>query len=278
MSKKIQNILEYKLLEFENFHISIWNIIFIITVFVVVNFLFSIIKKVLKRRLINRGQIDDGRLISILQLIQYFIYILAILISIRSIGIDINWLIGASAALLVGIGMGLQQTFNDIVSGVIVLFEGTLEVGDVVEVDGIIGEVKEIRLRTCKLETRESIIMIIPNSKFVTSNVINWSHNMDTTLFHINVGVAYGSDVDMVKNCLIECAQKHGEVLKNPEPFVRFTDFGDSSLDFKLFFWTDKIWTVEFIKSDLRFMIEKKFRESGVKIPFPQRDVHIYNK
>lgn len=278
MRLRIQEILEYRLLEFENFHISIWNIIFVVTLFITVRFLFSIIKKVLRRRLLNRGHIDDGRLISILQLIQYFIYIMAIIISINSIGIDITWLIGASAALLVGIGMGLQQTFNDIISGIIILFEGTIEVGHIVEVDGVIGTVKEIRLRTCKIETRKAIIMIIPNSKFVTSNVINWTHNMDTTLFEVAVGVAYGSDVDIVKKVLLDCAEKHGEVLDEPEPVVRFTNFGDSSLDFKLLFWTTKIWNVEFIKSDLRFMIDKEFREKGITIPFPQRDVHIYNR
>lgn len=276
MNIKIQDLLEHKIIEFDSFHLSVWNIFFIVTVFVFVKLLFKIIQNVLRKRLVSRGQIEDGRLLSILQLIQYFIYIMAILISIKSIGIDITLLIGASAALLVGIGMGLQQTFNDIISGVIILFEGTLEIGDVVEVENIIGKVKEIRLRTCKIETRTSTIMIIPNSKFVTSSVYNWSNNQDTTLFTVNVGVAYGSNVDIVKNILLNCAKSHGEILKDPEPFVRFDNFGDSSLDFKLGFWTEKIWSVEFIKSDLRFMIDKQFRENKVVIPFPQRDLHIY--
>lgn len=271
---KIQNILEIRLLEFEKFHLSIWNVILIITILIGVKISFWLIKRILKRKLLNKGKVDDGRFLSILQLIQYFIYIIAIFISIESIGIDITLLIGAGAALLVGIGMGMQQTFNDIISGIIILFEGTIEVGDVVEIDSLVGTIKEIRLRTCKVETRESIIMIIPNSKFVTSNVINWSHNRDTTCFNISVGVAYGSDVDLVKTILIQCAKEHGDVLSTDQPFVRFTNFGESSLDFKLFFWTDKIWQVETIKSDLRFLINKNFRVNNITIPFPQRDIH----
>lgn len=272
----IRKILEHRIFEFDQFHLSVWNIIFIIAVFIIVKFLFIFIKRVLKKRLLTHGKIDDGRFISILQLFQYFIYIIAILLSIESMGVNVTYLIGASAALLVGIGMGMQQTFNDIISGIIILFEGTIEVGDVVEIDSIVGTIKEIRLRTCKVESRESIIMIIPNSKFVTSNVINWSHNMNTTLFSVEVGVAYGSDVDLVKKILLACAKKHGDVLDEPEAAVRFANFGDSSLDFKLLFWTDKIWNVEFIKSDLRFMIDKQFRENKIVIPFPQRDLHIH--
>lgn len=273
---KLQGILEFKLIDFENFHISVWNIIFIITVFILVKFLFSFIKRILKKRLLANGKLDDGRFISILQLFQYFIYIIAILLSIESVGINVTYLIGASAALLVGIGIGMQQTFNDIISGIIILFEGTIEVGDVVEIDSVVGTIKEIRLRTCKVESRESIIMIIPNSKFVTSNVINWSHNKNTTLFSVEVGVAYGSDVELVRDILLSCAKTHGDVLDNPEAVVRFSNFGDSSLDFKLLFWTDKIWNVEFVKSDLRFIIDKQFRKHKIVIPFPQRDLHIY--
>lgn len=273
---KISEIFEYRLFEFENFHISVWNIFLIIAIFIVVKLLFGFVKRILKKRLLNKGMVDDGRLLSILQLIQYFIYVIAILISIESIGIDVTWLLGASAALLVGIGMGMQQTFNDIISGIIILFEGTIEVGDVVEIDSLIGTIKEIRLRTCKIETRESIIIIVPNSKFVTSNVINWSHNQDTTCFSIEVGVAYGSNIELVKTILLECASSHGEVLNDIEAEVRFINFGESSLDFKLLFWTKKIWLVEKIKSDLRFMIEKQFRGNNIIIPFPQRDVHIH--
>lgn len=273
-----KQILEYQLLSFENFHISVWNIIFIIGLLVIIRFVLWSIKKMIRRRLIAQNRMDEGKFTSIFQLSQYFIYVITIIIIIESLGIGVTWLLGASAALLVGIGMGLQQTFNDILSGIIILFEGTLEVKDIVEVDGIVGEVKEIRLRTCEIETRRAIVMIIPNSKFVNSNVINWSHNNKITAFYVTVGVAYGTDTKLVKNTLINCANKNPDVLQNPAPMVRFDNFGDSALEFKLFFWTDKIWEVEMIKSDLRFMIDEEFKINHIKIPFPQRDVHIYKK
>jgi small-conductance mechanosensitive channel len=159
---------------------------------------------------------------------------------------------------------------------VAILFEGSLKVGDVVEIQaGIVGKVVEIGLRTSKIETRDNIVMVIPNSKFVTDIVINWSHMEKKTRFHVDVGVAYGSDVDKVTRILLECAQNQEKISASPKPFVRFNDFGDSSLDFQLFFWTTETFRVEFIKSEIRYKIDAAFRAQGVHIPFPQRDVHI---
>jgi len=135
--------------------------------------------------------------------------------------------------------------------------------------------VKNIGFRTTKIENRDNIIMIIPNSRFIGENVINWSHIEQKTRFSVDVGVAYGSDVELVKKVLLECAYKHQEVTDYPKPFVRFLDFGNSSLDFQLYFWTDNAFRVENIKSDLRFAINNIFKKNGITIPFPQRDVHI---
>lgn len=271
-----QKIVEHRLFEFEKFHFSVGNIFFVLLVYAGVKFMLWLVKRVLRKRFLDKGKIDDGRLFSTLQLIRYFVYVVALAISLESVGIGVTWLIGVSAALLVGIGIGMQQIFNDITSGIIILFEGIIEIGDVLEIDELVGTIKEIRLRTCKIQTREAITVIVPNSKFVTSNVINWSHSAKTTRFNVSINVAYGSDITLVKKLLLECAEKHGEVLSSPASFVRFENFGDSSLDFNLFFWTNKIWEVENVKSDLRFMIEDTFRENKVTIPFPQRDVHIY--
>ena len=129
--------------------------------------------------------------------------------------------------------------------------------------------------RTTKIESRDNIILIIPNSKFIEENVINWSIIEQRTRFYVGVGVAYGSDVELVRKILEECAHEHEEITNSPKPFVRFYDFGNSSLDFQLYFWTNNAFRVENIKSDLRFSINRKFKENGVTIPFPQRDVHI---
>ncbi|MFC2176043.1 mechanosensitive ion channel family protein, partial [Bacteroidota bacterium] len=143
-------------------------------------------------------------------------------------------------------------------------------------VDGKVGRVKEIRLRASELETRDGIILIVPNSAFITGHVVNWTHNTRLNRFRVNVGVAYGSDVNKVRNLLIKCAKDHQEVVLNPEPYVFFEDFGDSQLSFSLYFFSRSIFRIEFVKSDIRFAIDEAFRKSGVTIPFPQRDIHIH--
>ena len=207
---------------------------------------------------------------------KYLIWVVAITMMLQAIGLKVTVLIASSAALLVGVGMGLQQIFKDIISGIFLLFEGVVKVDDVVELDGFVGQVQEIGIRTTKILTRDHIVMIVPNSRFIENNVINWSTMDETTRFSVKVGVAYGSDVAMVEKVLLSCAEEHPKVSKNMRPRVRFEDFGDSSLDFQLFFYTDNGFLVEWIKSDLRHCIDRKFRENDIQIPFPQQDVHFY--
>ncbi|NJO92184.1 MAG: mechanosensitive ion channel, partial [Chloroflexia bacterium] len=148
---------------------------------------------------------------------------------------------------------------------------------DVVEVDGIIGRVQDIGIRTSRIVTRDNIEMIIPNSKFINDPVINWSLNDAKTRFFVKIGVAYGSDVDLLNKILIDIALDHPLIHKEPKPYVFFRDFGDSSLNFEIAFWTSDTLANEFIKSDLRFEINRKLAENNITIPFPQRDIHIIN-
>lgn len=221
----------------------------------------------------RRQQVNVGAQYAINRLLTYFVFVIAVLIALEYIGVNLTVLWGGAAALLVGIGLGLQQTFNDLVCGIILLFERTVEVGDVVQIDGLIGSVKRIGIRTSLVETRENITVIVPNSKLVAENVINWSHFERKARFSVKVGVAYGSDTQLVKNLLLEVARGHKQVLDNPEPFVRFTDFGESRLDFEILFWSREYLRIEDVKSDLRFGIDDAFRRAGIVIPFPQRDV-----
>lgn len=219
---------------------------------------------------------NKGKTQAVYKFISYFVWVVAFLLMLGSTGINLTLLFGASAALLVGIGFGLQQIFSDLVSGIFLLFEGNLREGDVVELNnGIIGKVSNVGIRTSKILTRDDYIMIIPNSQFITKEVINWTHNEDNTRFQIDVGVAYGSDVRLVERVLLACANGNSEISELPKSFVRFNDFGDSSLDFQLFFWSTKTFRIENLKSDLRFLIDEKFRSNNIQIPFPQRDLHI---
>jgi small-conductance mechanosensitive channel len=183
--------------------------------------------------------------------------------------------LASSAALLVGVGLGIQHIFNDIVSGFILLFGRPVSIGDIVEVDKEVGRVTDIGFRRSMIITRDDINMVIPNSKFVSEKVINWSYRNRLTRFHVTLGVAYGSDTEKVRRLLVEAAVEHPEVSNEKQPFARFLDFADSQLTFDLLFWSDNIFRVENVLSDLRFAIDKKFRENNVRIPFPQQDVYI---
>lgn len=274
----LREFLEFDLIETEKFDITVYEVILILIILIATIFLLRVIKRVFRNRE-TKKVFDPGRSHAILQIIRYILWILAILFSLRVLDIKLTLFLAGSAALLVGLGLGLQQIFQDVMSGVAILFEGSLKVGDIVELQGeIIGRVIEIGIRTSKIETRDNIVMVVPNSKFVTDVVINWSHIEKKTRFHIDVGVSYGSDVKLVTEVLLKCAEDHLKISKSPAPFVRFKDFGNSSLDFQLYFWSTETFQVENIKSDIRYEIDAAFRKNQITIPFPQRDVHIKSK
>jgi len=211
------------------------------------------------------------------QLLTYVIYIIAVLLALDSLGIKMTVVWGGAAALLVGVGLGLQQTFDDLISGVIILFERTVEVGDIVQVEGLLGKVSAIGLRTSVLQTQSNSTVLVPNSKLISENIINFSHQDAKTRYFISVGVAYGSDTELVKNLLLQAAEEHPQVLKHPKPLIRFTEFGNSSLNFELHFWTLDNFTIDNLRSDLRFIVDRIFREHNISIPFPQQDVWFRN-
>lgn len=220
------------------------------------------------------GRLDSGRAFAISRISKYLLFI--IFISIVLVSLKINQAaFSLLAPLLIGIGLGLQQVAKDVISGIILLIEPSIRINDIVEVDNIVARVKEIGLRTSKVESRDGITMIIPNHSLVSEKLTNWSANDTVTRFAIKVGVAYGSDVQKVEKLLIETAWKHNKVITNPSPLVLFTDFGDSSLNFELIFWSNQLFPIEVVKSDLRFMIDEAFRANNIEIPFPQRDLHI---
>lgn len=223
--------------------------------------------------LFKKKEIDQGTRFAINQLLKYLIYVIAVYLALKSLRVDMTLILGGAAALLVGIGLGLQQTFNDFFSGLVLLFERSVSVGDILDVNGQVGAVKKIGLRSSIIETRGNISFIVPNSKLVNENVQNWSHFVDHGRFDVQVGVAYGSDTALVKKLLLEAVNEHHLILDYPVPFVRFGDFADSSLNFTVMFFTNRFLIVEDIKSDIRFKIDKAFRANDISIPFPQRDV-----
>ncbi len=271
----LQQLLNKTILKTDTFDITVFEVIIVMLIFLITIILVRVLQ-LLFRRIEQRNPEDVGRRHALFQILKYAIWILAITLAFEALEIKITLLLAGSAAVLVGLGLGLQQIFQDILSGVAMLIEGNLKIGDIVEIkDGTIGKVREINLRTSKIETRDNIIMVVPNSRFITENVINWSHINKHTRFSVEVGVAYGSDVKLVSKILYESAKMHRLVVNNPKPFVRFLNFGESSLDFQLFFWSSENFLAENIKSDIRFTINEAFNRNNIRIPFPQRDVYI---
>ncbi len=270
----LKETLQYTLFSLDNISLTVSRLIEIIVILIVAKILIWSVKNI-SRRQISAGKIDQGSAASVVQIFKYLIWIIVIIIILEILGVKLTLLIAGSAALLVGIGLGLQQVFKDFIGGLILLFDRSLKVSDVVELNGIVGRVLKITIRTTHVETRDNIHLIIPNSKFIEGEVINWSYNGKRTRFSIKIGVAYGSDAKKVSELLVRAALQNEKVVKDPSPYVLFKDFGDSALNFELVFWTDENFRVEFLKSEIRYSIDQIFRENGISIPFPQRDIHL---
>lgn len=264
---------DFTIVSSQDYTVRFSNIFWAVFVILVAQLLAWVLTQLVLYNYYRTNKINLGSQYAINQLLKYIIYIVAVVMALDSLGIKMTVIWGGAAALLVGVGLGLQQTFNDLISGVILLSERTVEVGNVVEVNGLVGTVRKIGLRTSVVESRDNISVIVPNSKLTIDNVVNWSHEEDKARFKIAVGVAYGSDTELVKKLLLKVARENAYVIDFPSPLVRMVNFGESSLDFELLFWSRNFIVIEDIKSDLRLDIDKAFRENDIIIPFPQRDV-----
>jgi len=260
--------------DLEGYDFRISRIFGVILIILFAKLVIWIIVQIILYGYYQNKKVNVGSQYAINQLIAYVVYVLSGIMALEYMGIQMTVIWGGAAALLVGIGLGLQNTFNDLVSGVILLFERAVEVGDVVEVNGLVGTIQKIGLRTSRIQKRDNLTVIVPNSRLSADSVINWSHYDDKARFEISVGVAYGSDMKKIRTILTSIAKENIYILKRPESFVRFVEFADSSLNLELHFWTKNFLLIEDIKSDLRFAIDEAFRENGVEIPFPQRVVY----
>ena len=273
---KLKEILEYNFVNIGDFQLNLYNIIAVVIVILIARVLMWTINRITKQ-FFKRKKIDSGRQYAFLQVVKYIIYTGAVLMVLEAVNVSISLLWGGAAALLVGVGLGLQQTFNDLISGLILLVEGTVKVNDVIETDGIIGTVTAIGIRTSEVETLDHISILIPNSKLVGNKATNWSHNKASARFQLNVGVAYNSDINVVTLLLLQAANEHKKILETPVPEVQFKDFGSSSLDFVLHYYSYEFRRMEFVKSELRYRITELLRNNKIEIPFPQTDLWIRN-
>jgi small-conductance mechanosensitive channel len=272
----LNDLLNVKLFSIGDSSLTIGLLITLMISIAVLLFLSEWIKKLLVQRVLKRYQIERGTRQSVGTIVKYVIVIIGMVSILQTNGVDLSTFGILAGALGVGIGFGLQNITNNFISGLIILFEQPIKVGDRIEVGNIAGDVTKISARSTTVVTNDNISVIVPNSKFIDDQVINWSHNEYKIRFNFPVGVSYKENPEKVKEILIAVAKDNPYVLDTPHPDVLFDKFDDSSLNFYL-----RIWTAEYVskpqalKSQLYFEIFKRFGEAGIEIPFPQRDIHI---
>ncbi len=230
----------------------------------------------LLRKFLRNTNFEEGTRFMVMRLVRTVVYFLVIVVALDTAGIDLTVFWASSAALLVGVGIGLQNFFNDVVSGFVLLFEGGVRVGDELEVDGMMVRVERIDLRSTRVITRFGNLIVIPNGLISGQTVRNFTQGENATMVQLDVGVAYGSDVERVKAILLEAANAEEGLVKKAQTAVLFNDFGESSLQFTVCFWIEKPFLRKLISSNIRFRIDEAFRANGIRIPFPQRDVHVH--
>lgn len=269
--KELKEFLHYTIFKVGKENIEVSSILFLLLFLIGLNLALRLLKKIVYAS----RKFDTSKKYTIYALIKYFVYVIGFVLALDIIGLNVSVLMAGSAALLVGIGLGLQNLFSDFVSGIILLVDSTLKVGDIIEVDGLVCQVQMINLRTTTVLTRDDKYLILPNTILTKNKINNWTHDATSSRFDIKIGVAYGSDVKKVMDILKQIALEHSAIEKTPQPFARFNDYADSALIFNIYFWTKEVFRVENIKSDLRVKFYEAFKENDIEIPFPQRVLHL---
>jgi len=270
----LERIIGFSIIKTEKINFTLGALLAILLSFVITTIVLTFIRKVITKRLPEE---DKNKFVSIFQFVQYLVYVFVIMFTLNASGVDISVLLTASAAIFIGLGFALQQLFQDLISGILIILDQSLHVGDIIEIEGRVCRVEKISLRSTRAITRNNRVMIIPNHKFLSDILFNWTQNNQEIREHLPVGVAYGSDTALVEKVLLAAVIQHPKVFKSPSPVVFFEDFADSSLNFSVYFYVDDSFVSPKIKSDLRFEIDRQFRLNKISIPFPQRDVHVFS-
>lgn len=271
-----EEIMNYSLFHLGESNLTIGLIITLVVSLILLFVISEWLRKILVNKILRRYQMEVSTRQSIGTMVKYFLILAGLFSILQTTGIDLSAFGILAGAIGVGIGFGLQNITNNFISGLIILFEQPIKIGDRIEVGDVSGDVIKISARSTMIVTNDNISIIVPNSQFIDSQVINWSHNDRNIRFNFPVGVSYRENPEKVKKVLLEVAKANSGVLTNPAPDVMFEDFGDSSINFTL-----RVWTSEFInkpkvlRSQLYYEIFRRFAEEGIEIPFPQRDIHL---
>ncbi len=256
--------------------VSFWKIVTIILSVGLIITAAKFLKRLLAARLLVHTVPDEGTRVALGTILQYLIVFFGFLLVLQSAGIDLSTLTVLSGTIGIGIGFGLQNIVDNFFSGLIILLERPIKIGDRIEVGGINGDVTRIAIRSTTVKTNDNINIIIPNSEFVSKQVINWSHTDRNVRVSVPVGVSYTSDPKKVRDVLLNVAENHPAILEKPSPDVIFHEFGDSSLNFELRVWTrTHIQIPRILRSEINYRIFEAFKKNGIEIPFPQHDIHF---
>lgn len=274
--EKIRLILDFPLFSLGKSPVTLMSaIILILSTFLLI-MVTRIVQRWVVHKLMSKSTIELGVRDAVASLARYVILVLGFIVIFQSAGLDLSAFSILFGALGVGIGFGLQSLTNNLVSGLVILVERPIKLGDRVEVGTVKGDVTKISMRATTIRTNSNISVIVPNTEFVTSTVINWSHDDRNVRVLIPVGVSYKEDPARIREILLDVVKQEPGVLAHPEPAVLFDTYGDSALNFNLSVWTQQFKsTPALLKSRLYFAIFDRFRTEGVEIPFPQQDVHI---
>jgi small-conductance mechanosensitive channel len=256
--------------------VTIGSILLLLILFASVIIIERIVQKQLIRRFLSRTKLQSSLQYGLSRILGYTLIAIGFYVAFQAVGFDLSSLAIVAASLGVGVGFGLQNIINNLVSGIIILAERPISIGDRIEVAGVAGRVTKIQLRSTTVVTNDNITMIVPNADFISNTVTNWSHGDPKVRIRVPVGVAYGSDLKLLQQLLLEAAGEHPKALRDPSPVVLFTEFGDNSLNFELGVWTQEMTAAPIhFTSEMNFIIEQKLRENDIEIPFPQRDLHV---
>lgn len=274
--QNLNDLLNYSLFEFGKVQFSTWYLIKIVIAIIVLSWLSKRLKNVLVNKVLVRYNDDIGVRQAMGTIARYIFFIVGLFVVIHASGIDLSGLALLGGALGVGIGFGLQNITNNFVSGVVILLERPVKVGDRIEVSGTSGDVVSISARATTVVTNDGISVIIPNSELISTRVTNWSLTGKNVRFKVPVPVAYGTDQAKVVQLLLEVADEDPNVEKSPAPTVRLKEFASSALIFEVVFWTSKLMQRQgMMKSRINLAVNKKFKESGIVMPFPQMEVSV---
>ncbi len=272
----LRNVLNYTIFTLGEARITPLSIVYLIVLLTLLFFLSNKLRNLLVERVLGHTRLDLGARQAIGTITRYFILFIGFLIILQTVGINLTTLNVLAGAVGIGVGFGLQNIASNFISGLIILFERPVQVGDRIEIDDVNGKVVSIGARSTHIRTNDNITIIVPNSKFISENVINWSFEGKKVRFRVPVGVAYSADINLAKKLLLKVADENGDVLQDPKPTVRLTKFGESSIDLELWVWSkEKLQRKSAFISDLNFAIWEKFNANNVEIPFPQTDLHL---